>query len=102
MAAEGHAAMEPRLNRRGHRDRPAPGYPSAEESSGGLDLSHGMDDEGPDRSVPQRHLRPGRATPGSDRRGGGVLQSGGQSSADGAPCAVSVMELSSQYRKPLR
>jgi len=53
MASEGHAAMEPRLDRRGHCHRPAPGYPSAEEISAGLDLSDGMDDEGPDRSVPQ-------------------------------------------------
>ena len=43
----------------------------------------------PDRPVPQRHLRPGRAASGSDRRGSGVLQPGRQSSADGASGAVS-------------
>ena len=53
---QGPAEMEPRRDRCGNRHRPAPGYRPAEEGSGGLDLSHGMDDQGPDRPVPQRHL----------------------------------------------
>ena len=60
----------------------------AEEGAGGLDLPHGVDDKGPDRAVPQRHLRPGRAATGSHRRGSGVLQSGRQSPTDGASGAV--------------
>ena len=61
LLQEENAEMEPRRDRRGHRHRPAPGDRLAEEGAGGLDLSHGMDDQGPDHPVPQRHLRPGRA-----------------------------------------
>ena len=32
-----------------------------QEGSGGLGLSHGLDEQGPDRAFPQRRLRPGRA-----------------------------------------
>jgi len=57
----------------------------------GPDLSHGTDDQRPERSVAQRHLRPGRAASGRHRRRGYVLQPGGQSSPDGASCAVSLL-----------
>src|SRR5216684_257133 len=89
MAAQGPPALEPRVHRRRHRHRPARGYPSAPESPGSLGLPHGVDDQRPDRSVPQRHLRPGRAASGSHRRGSRILQSGRQSSIDGTSCAVS-------------
>ena len=70
------AAIDAAISTRQHQEIPR------------LDLSHGLDDEGPVRAVPQRRLRPGRAALGSDRRGSGVLQSGRQSSIDGASGAV--------------
>ena len=89
LAAAGRdAEMESDCHRRGHRHRPARGRRPAEEGSGGLDLPHGVDDEGPDRAVSQRHLRSGRAASGSYRRGSGVLQSGRQPPVDGASRAV--------------
>ena len=46
VAAAGRdAEMEPGRHRCGHRHRPARGYRTAEESPGGLDLSHGLDDQ---------------------------------------------------------
>src|SRR5580704_3537431 len=80
--------MESRRHRCRDRHGGAPGSGAAEEGSGCLDLSHRLDDEGPDHPVPQRHLRSGRRASGGDRGRSGVLQPGRQSSVDGASRAV--------------
>ena len=82
------AEMEPRRDRCCDRNRGAPEDRPAEESAGCLDLSHGLDDQGPDGAIPQRRLRPGPGASGSNRRGSSLLRPGCQSPADGAHGAV--------------
>jgi peptidoglycan hydrolase-like protein with peptidoglycan-binding domain len=84
----GDAEMESRRGRYRDRSRAASGGRSAKEGAGGLDLSHGVDDPRPDRAVPPRRLRAGRAAAGSDGGRSLILQPGRQSSIDGAYGAV--------------
>ena len=88
-AAGGDAEMESRRDRCGDRDRRARRISALPKKVpvAWIYLTAWMTQR-PDRPVPQRHLRPGRAASGSHRRGSGVLQPGRQSSADGASGAV--------------
>src|SRR6266702_1754102 len=56
LAVEGPAEVEPRRNRRRNCHRAASGGGDGQEGAGGLDLPHGVDDQGPNGPVPQRRL----------------------------------------------